>query len=307
MIYTCTFNPAIDLVLPVPNLALGDLNRVTNEAFVPGGKGINASIIFSRLDLANVATGFLGGFTAQYLEAALIAEAVTPHFITVEGTTRINVKLKGEVETEINASGPTVCEAQFKQLVDYLATVLQADDVLFLAGTAAPGLDEAAYVSLAKLCQTKQVNLVLDTTKAFLTKCLAYRPFIIKPNHHELGEIFDVEINDQATLIKYARKLQQLGARNVLVSQGGAGATLVTETQAVYRSNIPTGTLVNSVGAGDSMLAGFIATYIKTKDYAQALKVGAATGSATAYQVGLATKVEIEKLLPQIIITKIEE
>ncbi|MGL5549385.1 MAG: 1-phosphofructokinase [Culicoidibacterales bacterium] len=307
MIYTCTFNPAIDLVMPVPTLTLGGLNRVQGEAFVPGGKGINASMILSRLGQSNIATGFLGGFSANYIETALIAEGITPHFISVDGITRINVKLKGEVETEINASGPTISADQFNQLVDYLANAMHANDTLVLAGTAAPGMDASAYTTLAQLCEQKAVNLVLDTTQTYLTACLPYRPFIIKPNHHELAEIFEVEIPNQATLIYYARQLQQRGARNVLVSQGGDGATLITETGEVYTSNIPKGKLVNSVGAGDSMLAGFMATYLATNDYAQALKVAAATGSATAYQVGLATSEDVQRLLLEIIITKVEE
>lgn len=306
MIYTCTFNPAVDLVLPVPTLQLGDLNRVQNEAFVPGGKGINMSIILRRLGLENTATGFLGGFSGEYIKSELANEKITPHFINVAGITRVNVKLKGTVETEINASGPTIDATDWQALVDYFETNLQAGDCVFLAGTAAPGMDQEAYTTIAKLCQNRDVKLVLDTTQTYLTACLPHQPFIIKPNHHELGEIFDVEINDTPTLVHYAKQLQALGARNVLVSQGGDGATLVSETGEIYRSNIPKGTLVNSVGAGDSMLAGFMATYLKTQDYAQALRVGAATGSATAYQTGLATLADVETLIPEITITKVE-
>lgn len=307
MIYTCTFNPAIDLVLPVPNLQLGDLNRVQNEAFVPGGKGINMSVILRRLGLENTATGFLGGFTASFIEAALVDEAITPHFIAADGITRINVKLKGSVETEINASGPTIDAAKFQELVHYFETNFQSGDTLFLAGTAAPGMGVEAYVTLAQLCHKHEVKLVLDTTQTYLTACLPYRPFIIKPNHIELAEIFGVTIETQAELIAYGKQLQAQGARNVLISQGSEGATLITETGDVYRSNIPKGKLVNSVGAGDSMLAGFMAEFLQTGDYAKALQSGAATGSATAYQVGLATKADVEKLQAEITITKVEE
>ncbi|MGL5295513.1 MAG: 1-phosphofructokinase [Culicoidibacterales bacterium] len=307
MIYTCTFNPAIDLVLPVPTLTLGDLNRVSNEAFVPGGKGINMSVILRRLGHDNVATGFLGGFTGEYIKTALQAEDITPRFVTVDGITRMNVKLKGDVETEINASGPIVDVHAFNELMVYFESVLQTDDTVFLAGTAAPGMNADAYTAIAKLCAEKSVKLVLDTTKDYLTACLPYGPFIIKPNHHELGELFDVTIDNQASLIHYAKELQKRGAKNVLISQGGDGATLITETGDVYRSNIPKGTLVNSVGAGDSMLAGFMATYLQTQDYAKALQVGAATGSATAYQVGLATAQDVTTLVHEITVEKQED
>ena len=306
MIYTITFNPAVDLVIQVPNCQLGALNRSKGEDYVAGGKGINMSIVLKRLGVDNVATGFLGGFSGKYIEEFLEKEGITPQFISVEGTTRINVKVKGEVETEINAAGPTVDAEKFQRLMNYFKEVLQEGDVVFLAGNAAPGLDESSYVEIAKLCHARGVKLVLDTTKESLLACLPYQPFMIKPNQHELEELFGVNIQTQEEMLNYAFKLQEKGARNVLVSCGGDGAFLVSETGQVFASNVPTGKLINSVGAGDSMLAAFMAKFIETSDYKESLKQGAAAGSATAFSIGIATKTIINTLLSKIEIRKIQ-
>ncbi|WP_455490985.1 1-phosphofructokinase [Granulicatella sp.] len=305
MIYTITFNPAVDLVIQVPNCQLGTLNRSMSEEYVAGGKGINMSVLLKRLGIDNIATGFLGGFSGEYIKEFLESEGINPRFISVEGTTRINVKIKGEVETEINAAGPTVDAEKFQRLMNYFEEVLQEGDVVFLAGNAAPGLDETSYVEIAKLCHARGVKLVLDTTKDSLLACLPYQPFIIKPNQHELEELFGVNIQTQDEIVHYALQLQKIGARNVLVSCGCEGAFLVSETGQVFTSNIPKGTLVNSVGAGDSMLAGFMAKFIETNDYRISLKQGAASGSATAFSVGIATRELIEELMPQIKIKEI--
>ena len=305
MIYTITFNPAVDLVIQVPNCQLGALNRSQGEEYVAGGKGINMSVLLKRLGIDNIATGFLGGFSGEYIKEFLESEGINPRFISVEGTTRINVKIKGEVETEINATGPTVDAEKFQRLMNYFEEVLQEGDVVFLAGNAAPGLDETSYVEIAKLCHARGVKLVLDTTKDSLLACLPYQPFIIKPNQHELEELFGVKIETQDEMIAYALKLQEKGARNVLISCGGDGAFLVSETGQVFTSNIPKGTLVNSVGAGDSMLAGFMAKFIETNDFRKSLKQGAASGSATTFSVGIATREFIEKLIMQIKIKEI--
>ena len=304
MIYTITFNPAVDLVIQVPNCQLGILNRSIGEEYVAGGKGINMSIILKRLGVDNIATGFLGGFSGKYIEEFLEKEGITSQFIAVEGTTRINVKVKGEVETEINAAGPNVGVEKFQQLVNYFKDVLKEGDIVFLAGNAAPGLDEMSYVEIARLCRARGVKLVLDTTKNSLLACLPYQPFMIKPNQHELEELFGVKIETQEKMLNYAFQLREKGARNVLISCGGEGAFLVSETGQVLISNTPKGTLVNSVGAGDSMLAGFMAKFIETSDYRMSLKQGAASGSATAFSVGIATRELIEELMPHI---KIEE
>ena len=305
MIYTITFNPAVDLVIQVPNCQLGILNRSMGEEYVAGGKGINMSIVLKRLGIDNIATGFLGGFSGKYIEEFLEKEGITPQFISVEGTTRINVKVKGEVETEINAAGPSVCVEQFQQLMNYFEDVLKEVDIVFLAGNAAPGLDESSYVEIAKLCHARGVKLVLDTTKDLLLACLPYHPFMIKPNLHELEELFGVNIQTKEEMIDYAFKLREKGARNVLISCGGEGAFLVNEIGEVFTSNTPKGMLINSVGAGDSMLAGFMAKFIETNDYRKSLKQGAASGSATAFSVGIATRELIEELIPQIEITEI--
>ena len=305
MIYTITFNPAVDLVIQVPNCQLGALNRSKGEEYVAGGKGINMSIVLKRLGVDNIATGFLGGFSGKFIEEFLEKEGITPQFIVVEGTTRINVKVKGEVETEINAAGPNVGVEKFQQLMNYFKEVLQDGDIVFLAGNAAPGLDESSYVEIAKLCYARGVKLVLDTTKDLLLACLPYHPFMIKPNLHELEELFGVTIQTKEEMIDYAFQLQEKGARNVLISCGGEGAFLVNEIGQVFTSNTPKGMLINSVGAGDSMLAGFMAKFIETNDYRMSLKQGAASGSATAFSVGIATRELIEELIPQIEITEI--
>lgn len=305
MIYTITFNPAVDLVIQVPNCQLGALNRSKGEEYVAGGKGINMSIVLKRLGVDNIATGFLGGFSGKYIEEFLEKEGINPQFISVEGTTRINVKVKGKVETEINAAGPNVGVEKFQQLVNYFQDVLKEGDIVFLAGNAAPGLDETSYVEIAKLCHARRVKLVLDTTKNSLLACLPYQPFMIKPNQHELEELFGVKIETQEEMLNYGFQLREKGARNVLISCGGEGAFLVRETGQVLISNTPKGTLVNSVGAGDSMLAGFMAKFIETNDYRMSLKQGAASGSATAFSVGIATRELIEELIPYIIIEEI--
>ena len=304
MIYTITFNPAVDLVIQVPNCQLGALNRSKGEEYVAGGKGINMSIVLKRLGVDNIATGFLGGFSGKFIEEFLEKEEITPQFIVVEGTTRINVKVKGEVETEINAAGPNVGVEKFQQLVNYFQDILKEGDIVFLAGNAAPGLDETSYVEIARLCHARGVKLVLDTTKKSLLACLPYQPFMIKPNQHELEELFGVKIETQEEMLNYAFQLREKGARNVLISCGGEGAFLVNEIGQVFTSNTPKGMLINSVGAGDSMLAGFMAKFIETNDYRKSLKQGAASGSATAFSVGIATRELIEELIPHI---KIEE
>ena len=305
MIYTITFNPAVDLVIQVPNCQLGALNRSKGEEYVAGGKGINMSIVLKRLGVDNIATGFLGGFSGKFIEEFLEKEGITPQFISVEGTTRINVKVKGEVETEINAAGPNVGVEKFQQLVNYFQDILKEGDIVFLAGNAAPGLDETSYVEIAKLCHARGVKLVLDTTKDLLLACLPYHPFMIKPNLHELEELFGVTIQTKEEMLNYAFQLREKGARNVLISCGGEGAFLVSETGQVFTSNTPKGMLINSVGAGDSMLAGFMAKFFETNDYRMSLKQGAASGSATAFSVGIATRELIEELIPQIEITEI--
>lgn len=306
MIYTITFNPAIDLVIKVPNVQLGELNRSIGESYVAGGKGINMSVILKRLGLHNTAVAFLGGFSGEYIKQELQKDGIDVQSFEVDNITRINVKVKSEEETEINAAGAFVSRKDFEKMLAFFNQELKENDTVFLAGNKAPGMTSSDYVAIAKLCKKRNVNLVLDTTKELLTECLEHAPFIIKPNHHELGEIFNVTVKTEEEIIMYAKKLQEKGARNVLVSRGGEGSLLVTEDNQILTANVPKGKVVNSVGAGDSMLAGFMAKYIEEKNYAKALKQGAATGSATAFSVGIAEKSLIDELLNQIVVQKIK-
>ncbi|MDO4670407.1 MAG: 1-phosphofructokinase [Aerococcus sp.] len=302
MIYTITFNPAIDLVLTSDSITLGELNRSSDEEFVAGGKGINASVIFDHLDQPTIATGFIGGFTGRFIEEALDTADIAHHFISIEGKTRVNVKLHADVETEINSAGPKVSVEAMQELLSYLSENVTDGDVIFLAGNAAPGLGAKDYVAVAELAKSKNARFVLDTNRALLEECLPHHPFIIKPNRDELGELFNVTITNQAETVHYAKKLQEAGAQNVLVSLGGEGALLLSETGDIYTSNAPKGEVKNSVGAGDSMLAGFISEYLRTNDPAASLKRGAATGSATAFSVGIATREKIDEIYTQIVV-----
>lgn len=300
MNYTITFNPAVDLVIRVPEVNLGDLNRSTTEEYVAGGKGINMSVVLNRLGQETIATGFLGGFSGEFIKSELRKEGIEPDFVEVEGITRINVKLKSQLETEINASGPTVKSEQFNALLSKLKSSVTKEDTIFLAGNASPGLGSSHYQAIAKLAQDIGAKFVLDSNKDLLTSCLSFKPFLIKPNEQELAEIFEVEINSEADIVHYVQELQDRGARNVIVSRGGDGSLLVTENGEVYRANVPDGELVNSVGAGDSMVAGFMAAFNTTGDYKESLRQGAASGSATAYSVGIGTKELVETLIKEI-------
>lgn len=307
MLYTITFNPAVDLVMQTDSIQLGALNRVERDDYVAGGKGINISVLLKRLGHENVATGFIGGFSGSYIRQSLLEEGVQPSFIELDAITRINVKIKADQETEINAQGPTISPEDSQRLLHYLEEVLVKGDTVFLAGNAAPGMTSAHYKAIARLCQEKQVRFVLDTNKDLLTTCLDYRPFLIKPNAHELGEIFKVKVESVGEVVHYAKKLQGLGAKNVIVSMGGLGAVLLTETGVVYQSSVPQGELVNSVGAGDSMVAGFMAEFLESEDYVESLKYGAASGSATAFSVGIASRELVDQLVSQIEVKKIGE
>lgn len=307
MLYTITFNPAVDLVMQTDTIRIGELNRVHSDEYVAGGKGINMSVLLKRLGHDNVATGFIGGFTGSYIRRSLIAEGIRPEFIEIDAITRINVKIKGKYETEINANGPTIHPEDIVILLHYFEENLKAGDTVFLAGNAAPGMTSEHYERVAELCRTKEVRFVLDTNKDLLTACLVHQPFLIKPNARELSEIFNVTVDTLEEVVHYAKKLQEMGARNVIVSLGGDGAVLVTETGEVYQSSVPKGELVNSVGAGDSMVAGFMAKFIESNDYAESLKQGAASGSATAFSVGIATKELVEQLVAEIEIKRIGE
>lgn len=307
MLYTITFNPAVDLVMRTDSIQLGELNRVQRDEYVAGGKGINMSVLLKRLGHNNIATGFLGGFSGAYIEQSLIEEGVKSEFIEIDAITRINVKLKADLETEINANGPVIQTQDIEKLFAYFNQVLSEDDYVFLAGNAAPGMTSEHYVRVAQLCNEKGAHFILDSNKELLTACLSHQPFLIKPNAQELSEIFDVKVESLDDVINYASKLQEQGAQNVIVSLGGDGAVLLTETNEVYQSSVPEGEVINSVGAGDSMVAGFMAKYIESQDYGESLKQGAACGSATAFSVGIAQKDLVEKLIKEIKVKRIGE
>ena len=299
MIYTVTFNPSLDYIVTVKDFKTGVVNRTTEEIIFPGGKGINVSMVLKNLGYESTALGFMAGFTGEAICNLLDKKGITTDFITVEkGVSRINVKLRSNEESEINGQGPEILDTDIQKLYSKLDT-LGDGDTLVLAGSIPDVMPQSIYMDIMKHFEGKNIRIVVDATKDLLVNVLAYKPFLIKPNNHELGEIFGVEISDKDDVVMYARKLQEKGARNVLVSMAGDGAVLVTEDGQEFRAEAPKGKVVNSVGAGDSMVAGFIAGYLSTKEYIEAFKLGVCTGSASAFSEELATKAEVEELLKQ--------
>ena len=301
MINTVTFNPAIDYVVRLGNpLQPGAVNRAAGEDCVLGGKGINVSGVLAQLGVESVALGFIAGETGAWLERGLTAQGLHTDFIWLEnGMTRINVKIKAGQETELNGAGPNIPESAMQALETKL-DALQKDDVLILAGSIPACLPQSTYERLLARLQGRGVRAVVDATQNLLLKVLPYKPFLIKPNNHELSEIVGHELTTDDEIVAAAAGLQAQGARNVLVSMAGDGALLLDENGAVHRIGCPQGKVVNSVGAGDSMVAGFVAGCLRTGDYRYALRLGTACGSATAFSVGLATKAEIDRLLETI-------
>ena len=289
MIYTVTFNPAIDYVVRLDSpLEVGEVNRARGEDCVLGGKGINVSGVLAELGCKSVALGFVAGETGAWLERGLAAQGIQTDFIHLaQGMTRINVKIKAGQETELNGAGPNIPESAMQALEAKL-DALQNGDILILAGS--------IPASLAQL-EGRGVRAVVDATRDLLVNVLPFHPFLIKPNNHELGEIVGRVLNTEDEIVAAARTLQEKGARNVLVSMAGDGALLLDEAGQTHRIGCPKGKVVNSVGAGDSMVAGFVAGYLQSDDYTTALRLGTACGSATAFSLGLAKKEEIEKLL----------
>ena len=299
MIYTVTFNPSLDYIVSVKDFRTGIVNRTTDEIIFPGGKGINVSMVLKNLGYDNTAMGFMAGFTGEAICSMLQKKGVTTDFITVEkGVSRINVKLRSDEETEINGQGPEIEAKDIDKLYRKL-DVLEDGDTLVLAGSIPDVMPQSIYMDIMKYLKKKNIYIVVDATRDLLVNVLAYRPFLIKPNNHELGEIFGVEIKNKDDVVAHAKKLQEKGARNVLVSMAGDGAVLVTEDGNEFRAEAPKGKVVNSVGAGDSMVAGFIAGFLSTREYMQAFKMGVCTGSASAFSEELATKKEVEELLKQ--------
>lgn len=299
MIYTVTFNPAIDYVVWLDRLEPGSINRARQELIQFGGKGINVSVVLGNLGVDNRALGFLAGFTGQAVEQGLAQMGVQTDFIHLEaGVTRINVKIKGGEETELNGRGPDIDPAALGQLFEKLDG-LAGLDVLVLAGSIPASLPSDVYEQIMARLDGKGVRVVVDAEGELLSKVLRYRPFLIKPNNLELGGIFGRELHTQEEIRACAAALQERGARNVLVSMAGDGAILLDEQGGFHQIAAPQGTVRNSVGAGDSMVAGFLAGFLQSGSFEQALRMGAATGSATAFSDGLATRETVEGLLRQ--------
>lgn len=297
MVYTVTFNPALDYVVRMGDFRAGETNRTESDELQWGGKGINVSTVLRNLGIDNVALGFLAGFTGQALDQGLQKAGIVTDFIWLpEGLTRINVKIKAGQETEINGVGPAIPPAALEELFAKLDR-LQAGDVLVLAGSIPASLPDDVYQRILARLEGRDILTVVDATRDLLCAVLPYRPFLIKPNNHELGEIFGKALTTDQEIEDCARLLQERGARNVLVSMAGDGSLLLDETGAVHRLGVPQGKVVNSVGAGDSMVAGFLAGWLEHRDYTMAHKLGAATGSATAFSDGLATKDHVMALL----------
>lgn len=300
MIYTITFNPSLDYVIHVDHFQTGTINKTTFEEILPGGKGINVSVVLSNLGHDSTALGFMAGFTGKEIEEKLKQFGCDTDFIHVEnGLSRINVKMKSDQETEINGMGPDIQPKHIEELFHKLDN-LTSDDILVISGSIPKTLPDDMYEQIMARLQEKNIPIIVDATNTLLLKVLKYHPFLIKPNNHELGEIFDVTLNTRQEVIPYAKKLQELGARNVLISMAGEGAVFVGENGEILETSAPKGTVVNSVGAGDSMVAGFIAGYLETKQYATAFKKGVCAGSASAFAVGLATKKDVEQLLSKL-------
>ena len=297
MVYTVTFNPAIDYVVRVDDFETGKLNRTRQELVQIGGKGINVSVLLSRLGVETTALGFVAGFTGQEIERTLEQECVRTDFVHLkQGFTRINVKLKGGQETEINGRGPQVDEASLEALHEKLQQIREGD-YLVLAGSVPADMPKQLYSHILEKLFSCGAGFVVDAEGELLTGILQYRPFLIKPNHLELGAIFHKELHGEEEIEACAAQLQKQGARNVLVSMGGAGAILLDESGRFHRAQAPDGTVKNSVGAGDSMVAGFLAGWLRFGDYERALRMGIAAGSATAFSYGLAEREEVMALL----------
>lgn len=300
MIYTVTFNPSLDYIMEVNDFKAGMVNRSESELMQAGGKGINVSIVLKNLGLESEALGFIAGFTGDEIENRVRQYGCNTDFIKLkEGISRINVKLRGKEESEINGGGPHIDDSSLNELYSKLNT-LKNDDILVLAGSIPKSLPEDIYEKIMDRLKDRNIKVVVDATKDLLVNVLKYKPFLIKPNNHELGEIFNKELKTDDEIINCAKELQSMGAQNVLISMAGDGAILIGENGEVHKSNVPKGKVKNSVGAGDSMVAGFIYGYLKNNDLLEALKMGVATGSASAFSDELATKDEVDNLLKQL-------
>lgn len=296
MVYTVTLNPALDYVMKLKALRTDDINRTDGEEIYYGGKGINVSVILTQLGIPNTALGFVGGFTGRKLEEMLKNDNVSCDFNYLKnGDTRINVKIKADKEIDLNACGPEITKEDMQSFLRKLDGI-KSGDYLILAGSIPNTLPDDIYEQILERVGDRNINCVVDATGDLLKNVLKYKPFLIKPNHHELGDLFSVQIKSDDDIVKYSKKLQEMGAKNVLVSMAKDGAMLTDENGCVHKIGNAKGKLINSVGCGDSMVAGFTAGYIKTADYSYALRLGSACGNATAFSEKLATREEIERV-----------
>ena len=297
MIYTVTLNPSIDYVVRLESLVTGITNRTTSEEYYFGGKGINVSCVLAELDLESTAFGFVAGFTGEAIEKGIRNDKIITDFIKLEkGISRINIKIKAGEETEINCQGPHIEENELLRLLNKVDRINDGDTIV-IAGNVPNTMPYDVYERILERIKNKKVRIVVDATKKLLLNSLKYKPFLIKPNRQELSEIFETEVSAEADIEKYAKELQKLGAQNVLISLGGDGAMLIDEFGEKHKQGVLKEKVINTVGAGDSKVAGFIAGYEKEHSYPYALKLGSACGNATAFLSGLATKEKINELL----------
>lgn len=305
MIYTITFNPALDYITQVENFKTGEINRTKTETILPGGKGLNVSIVLKNLGIENTALGFVAGFTGEELIKKLESQGVKTDFVKVkEGITRINVKISSlnnnkVEETALNGMGPQITKENIDELLKKINNMI-ASDFVILSGNIPKNLENNIYEKICKILKEKGITFIVDSTQDLLINVLKYNPFLIKPNKEELEETVKCNIHTKEDIINSAKTLQEMGAQNVLVSLGNDGAILITKEGETYFSEAPKGQVINTVGAGDSMVAGFLAGYYKTKDYEYALKMGVSAGSASAFSVNLATKEEVDSIFNQL-------
>lgn len=303
MIYTLTLNPSIDYLVNIENFQSNKVNRVSEDIKFPGGKGINVSRVLKNFDVDTVCLGFIGGFTGEFIENHLKNTSISTDFIKVSGDSRINVKIKSNSETEINGAGPIISDEHLEKLFEKLR-LLKANDILVLAGSIQKSLPNDLYLKIQQEVLKNKVKVVVDTSGKALIEAVKNKPFLIKPNNHEIEEIFNCKISSEKELINYGKKLVEMGAENLIISLAGDGALLITSNK-VFKGTAPKGIVKNSVGAGDSLVAGFLAEYIKEENILNAFKVGIATGSASAFSTDLCEKSYAMELIGQVAIIEI--
>lgn len=297
MIYTVTFNPALDYVMILDKLSEGEMNRAKETKLLVGGKGINVSLVLQNLGYESTALGYIAGFTGQEIKKRLEAEGLSTEFIELkDGNSRINVKVKAEMETELNANGPSITREDVDVLLDKL-DCLKDGDYLVLAGSIPSSLPDTIYETIMQRVSDRDIRVVVDATGVLIMRVLKYQPFLIKPNKAELAELYGRELRTRQEIIEVAGWLKEQGAKNVLVSLAGEGAVLLDETGKIYDKQAIQGTIVNSVGAGDSMVAGFLAGFLERGEYEYAMRVGMSAGSASAFSSELATQAQVNELM----------